>query len=131
MTSLWENHNNFHDYDVNVYYFDGVYDNITIREKITANCPQRVNFIRVEYNSPANVPESEMFYSQPGNQYAKSFGVAHKGYLQWDCLRMSKVLILGGSEYIGSREDLAIPLTGNRDRIKQGVVYANGRKITI
>ena len=44
---------------------------------------------------------------------------------------MSKVLILGGSGYIGSREDLAIPLTGNRDRIKQGVVYANGRKIIL
>ena len=96
LTSLWENHNNFHDYDVNVYYFDDVYDSIAIREKITANCPQRVNFIRVEYNSPVNVPESEMFYNQPGNQYARSFGVARKGYLHM-CNFVSNIYVYPGT----------------------------------
>ena len=77
--SLWDNYNQNHNYEVNVYYFDDIYDNEEYRNAVNSY-GQKVNFINIVYKTPSFLKEADLFYNRDLN-YAKSFGVHRKGYL--------------------------------------------------
>lgn len=80
LKSLWDNFNNEKGYDVNVYYFDDIYNN---KEFIRFNNSygQKVNFINIDYKTPEFLKEEELFYNRKDINYARSFGIRRKGYL--------------------------------------------------
>lgn len=80
LKSLWDNFNNEKGYDVNVYYFDDIYDN---KEFVRFNNSygQKVNFINIDYKTPEFLKEEELFYNRKDINYARNFGIRRKGYL--------------------------------------------------
>jgi len=80
LRSLWENFNKNKNYDVNVYYFDNIYDDENFRD-INNSYGQKINFINIDYKTPSFLKEEELFYNRNDIQYARSFGIRRKGYL--------------------------------------------------
>ena len=82
LESLWIYFNQYYNYDVFVYYFDDIYDDIALRKNITSLTNQNVKFISVPYETPTFLDEKELFYNRNEVQYVKtSFPVSRKGYL--------------------------------------------------
>tara|TARA_R110002153_G_scaffold1395_1_gene7186 strand:- start:10307 stop:11128 length:822 start_codon:yes stop_codon:yes gene_type:complete len=77
---LWENYNKYTEYDVNVFYFDDIYDSEHYRREVNSY-GQKVNFYSVPYKTPGFLKDEELFYNRSDIQYAKSFGIRRKGYL--------------------------------------------------
>lgn len=80
--SLWDNYNYRYDYPVYVYYFDDIYDSEEFREEIRESTSQNVHFISIPYETPAHIPQEELFYNRKDLWYARTqFPISRKGYL--------------------------------------------------
>jgi hypothetical protein len=82
LDSIWKKYNHRHEYPVYVHYFDDIYDNVDLREKITNKLPQTVNWRSVPYETPKHISEKELFYNRKDLWYVRnSFPITRKGYL--------------------------------------------------
>ena len=82
LKSLWINFNQFYNYDVVIYYFDDIYNDKYLKEKIISLTDQNVEFISVPYKTPDFLNERELFYARSEIEYVKtSFPISRKGYL--------------------------------------------------
>ena len=80
--SLWDNYNYRYDYPVYVYYFDDIYDSEEFRKEIRESTSQNVHFISIPYETPAHIPQEELFYNRKDLWYARTqFPISRKGYL--------------------------------------------------
>tara|TARA_R100000995_G_scaffold82318_1_gene56075 strand:+ start:637 stop:1545 length:909 start_codon:yes stop_codon:yes gene_type:complete len=82
LKALWENYNIKHDYPVYVFYFDDIYDSEEFRQMIANETPQNVNFVSIPYETPAHIPEDQLFYNRQDVWYVRTqFPISRKGYL--------------------------------------------------
>jgi len=82
LKSLWDNYNKKYDYPVYVYYFDDIYDDPALRDKLTSHNKQNVIFRSVPYKTPEFLKEEELYYNRSDLWYASTkFPRARKGYL--------------------------------------------------
>mgnify|MGYP003651456077 CR=1 FL=1 len=81
--SLWDNWNYRYNYPVYIYYFDDIYDNPVLQHEILKFTKSDVRFISIPYQTPAHVPEEELFYHRKNLWYVATgrFGISRKGYL--------------------------------------------------
>ena len=82
LKSLWDNYNKKHNYPVYVYYFDDIYDDESLRSRITRHNDQQVAFRSVPYKTPEFLKEEELFYNRTDLWYPRTrFSIHRKGYL--------------------------------------------------
>jgi hypothetical protein len=81
LVSIWEGYNSRNNFPVNIYYFDDIYDDPSVRTHLTTGVPQDVRFIRINYQTPSHISEKDLFYNRTNNEYARNFGIHRKGYL--------------------------------------------------
>ena len=82
LASLWDAFNRERGYPVYVYYFDDIYDDPALRERVRREIDPNVTFLAVPYRTPAHVPESEQFHNRRDLWYVQHcFPPRRKGYL--------------------------------------------------
>ena len=62
--SLWDNWNHRYNYPIYVHYFDDIYDNPELREKIIEFTNSQIEFIQVPYETPKDIPNDQLFYNR-------------------------------------------------------------------
>lgn len=81
--SLWDNWNHRYNYPIYVHYFDDIYDNPELREKIIEFTNSQIEFIQVPYETPKDIPNDQLFYNRKDLWYVRTgrFTINRKGYL--------------------------------------------------
>ena len=82
LDSLWKKWNHRYEYPVYVHYFDDIYDSQAYRELLWENISENIHFRPIDYATPKDIPEEELFYNRKDLWYARTrFSIARKGYL--------------------------------------------------
>tara|TARA_R110002060_G_scaffold6048_3_gene9209 strand:- start:123 stop:1037 length:915 start_codon:yes stop_codon:yes gene_type:complete len=82
LQSVWENYNYKHNYPVYVHYFDDIYDNAEIQNRLCKKNEQDITFVSVPYETPPHLKEEDLFYNRTCLWYVRtSFSIRRKGYL--------------------------------------------------
>jgi len=81
--SLWDHWNYRYNYPVFVHYFDDIYDNEKLRQKIREFTKTNIEFISIPYKTPENIQEQELFYNRKELWYVNTgrFTIHRKGFL--------------------------------------------------